>query len=668
LSKKKKDTVANVVTTSSPAQSTFLAQTINEALTILEEQSVDAQSPAGRIEPLPSLLSHCESLVELAATSSAPLRLLHSFTFVGEDICTALLAYVPSLRLVPHRSICDPDAARLEDADLLIEAARVTMGHLHESHEARGLRLVVHVDHQRRYAALPAGLNPAPVGETAGLILTCHPLLSYMEAKAAGALRFLPTTLEAFSERYLSFLSDHANLSTVSIEEITARPDRALGRIAVAFDLSLPAVVRDLDADSFDLPGRAEGGPMLRYGDGTPAIEEPLDTPAYAALCQRLGYDPGNLPPPQMEAAREQTTLRRPLPARRTDRTPSRLAGVLPLIARITDQDTSPDRYLLDAHALVERAEDCLGHPDGFYEALDRHLAQLSPREAALLLITCAAHHVASNESVHALSLLAEAEEAIGLEDRRIRLLAAELYLRLRKPDLALALMTADAVTGPFRLEPQQQAILTEAIKKHAPNAANEHGHSLLLTWLGAAPPRSLDRPRVMIEIGTTRERVPGQGSTLLCVELGIDFLTVDMDPRNSAVARRMFRRLGLPFRAVTAKGEDFLAAWDGPIDYCFLDAYDFDHGKHSELRQSRYETFLGSRIADEQCHQMHLDCAVSLVEKLSPDGVICFDDTWKDADGLWTAKGKTAMPYLLGNGFCVIEARNRAALLVRGD
>jgi uncharacterized coiled-coil protein SlyX len=178
-------------------------------------------------------------------------------------------------------------------------------------------------------------------------------------------------------------------------------------------------------------------------------------------------------------------------------------------------------------------------------------------------------------------------------------------------------------------------------------------------------------RRRMLIKIGTTRERVPGQGSTeklaRVCAAPGMEFITVDMDARNSAMALHMFRCLGLPFRAVTAKGEDFLAAWKGPVDYCFLDAYDFDHGQHSELRQSRYETFLGSRISDAQCHQMHLDCARSLAARLAGDGMICFDDTWTDAQDAWTAKGATAMPFLLEQGFRITDARNRAALLVRG-
>jgi hypothetical protein len=142
-------------------------------------------------------------------------------------------------------------------------------------------------------------------------------------------------------------------------------------------------------------------------------------------------------------------------------------------------------------------------------------------------------------------------------------------------------------------------------------------------------------------------------------------FVTVDMDPHNARMAQRVFENLSVDFEAVAAKGEDYLRQRTAPVDFAFLDAYDFDHGKHSELRQSRYTKYLGSRIDEEACHRMHLNCAQSLVRLLSPHGVICIDDTWLDG-GRWTAKGTLAMPYLLEHGFELIDARNRAALLRR--
>jgi hypothetical protein len=130
-------------------------------------------------------------------------------------------------------------------------------------------------------------------------------------------------------------------------------------------------------------------------------------------------------------------------------------------------------------------------------------------------------------------------------------------------------------------------------------------------------------------------------------------------------MANEMLSIFSDDFQALTAKGEDYLRDFKGQFDFVFLDAYDFDHGNHSELRQSRYKKFLGAPIDEAACHQMHLDCAQSVFEKLAPHGVVCIDDTWLE-NGHWVAKGTLAMPYLLENGFILLEARNRAALLTR--
>jgi hypothetical protein len=149
------------------------------------------------------------------------------------------------------------------------------------------------------------------------------------------------------------------------------------------------------------------------------------------------------------------------------------------------------------------------------------------------------------------------------------------------------------------------------------------------------------------------------------CARESFHFVTVDMDAANTEMAAAMFRSKNLDFDAVHSKGEDYLAAYTGRMDCVFLDAYDFDHGMHSERRQSRYEKFLGARIDEQQCHQMHLDCARSVADKLTPSGLVCVDDTWL-VDGGWTAKGTLALPYLLEHGFEFLDIRNKAALLGR--
>jgi len=260
--------------------------------------------------------------------------------------------------------------------------------------------------------------------------------------------------------------------------------------------------------------------------------------------------------------------------------------------------------------------------------------------------------------------------------------LVAELVRRygaLGHVDAALELALGQWLEG-GRAPALEPALARQLLAQHQrlsepARARAQHGHHVLLGYLEAHAPeleaRAKSRPRglTVIEIGSTREAIPGQGSTrqiaAFCLAHGLKFVTVDMDPHNSRMARETFAAMGAPFEAVTMKGEDYLRAHEEPLDVVFLDAYDFDHGRHSALRQSRYEKYIGSPIDDRQCHLMHLDCAQSIVAKLDADGVVCIDDTWLE-DGRWVAKGALAMPYLLDNGIVLLEARNHAALLGR--
>lgn len=223
-------------------------------------------------------------------------------------------------------------------------------------------------------------------------------------------------------------------------------------------------------------------------------------------------------------------------------------------------------------------------------------------------------------------------------------------------------------------LDNKYKSVIESNYKKirMAMDKSEQHGQDLLLTYLQnnlKTIKSNFSQPPVIIEIGTTREQVPGQGSTKqfaeFCKNNGFHFITVDMDPHNTQTAAKMFREMQTEFQAINMAGENYLREYDGFFDFVFLDAYDFDHGQHSEIRQQRYIKYMGGKIDESQCHKMHLDCAESIVKKLYKGGLVCFDDTWLE-DGKWTAKGTTAMPFLLDNGFYVLEKRNRAALLCR--
>lgn len=283
-----------------------------------------------------------------------------------------------------------------------------------------------------------------------------------------------------------------------------------------------------------------------------------------------------------------------------------------------------------------------------------------------------------SGDRVTALSYLNQARKAISTPSQEIVTAFVKRLIKFGKLNEAEEAFTQAALdgTGVLPLSEKEKAAIVKANKNiHQMLGKNvEHGHDLLLSafdrYLPSIAEIEKSRPLILVEVGTTREDVPGQGSTRkladFCKNLHMDFITVDMDPHNSSMAQRIFEELGAKnAKAVNMKGEDYLRDYSGGLDFVFLDAYDFDHGKHSELRQSRYQKFLGARIDESECHRMHLDCAESVAKKLSPFGLVCIDDTWLE-DGRWTAKGTLAVPYLLSNGFELLEVRNRAALLRR--
>lgn len=245
------------------------------------------------------------------------------------------------------------------------------------------------------------------------------------------------------------------------------------------------------------------------------------------------------------------------------------------------------------------------------------------------------------------------------------------LAVELNQLDLAVDIeMEYNSKTAPFSIDVNEKLLSQYKKIREVSFKQQQHGHDLLIDYIDKTISDNQGVGKVLVEIGTTRENIPGQGSTLylakLCKRKGIKFITVDMDPHNTRWANFLSKKYNLDFVAITKKGEDFLANDIEIFDFVFLDAYDFDHGKHSELRQKQYENNLGSRINEIECHKMHLECVKSIVNKIKDDGVVCIDDTWKNDEGKWVAKGTSAVPFLLDNEFNILEARNNAIILNR--
>lgn len=579
--------------------------------------------------PLPSLLERCEGVLEQKGSAGRSLL-----------ICTdGLDALRPEWWSAHTGGIGVQILSAAEDTD----AVAIQIEAFARSERRQG-----------RHALALAGLDMVPrllrLFDTVRL-LTWHPWSSFAVAPRA-------VTLEDHCRLTVSLLDRFEGVPTVKIEDFGPHPARQAAGIAATFGFALP----DRTASFRRVPDRLM--PPVDLEGGT----------SYRQLCARLDYDPAvvPLPPERSGAARRPLTLDalerrarqddggRPGPRARISWLRPRL-DMLGLPAPITDEAGLDE--------LVGLLDRCLEQTD-FREGIDPLVETLPPGMASLLLLLAAAHWTRMGESMIAMGLASEATDIAPAEMPVLHQLGASLYADLGQARHALHLSAGPLLVPGFLSDAHREALL-RLLYGESLKPGGEHGQDLLIAYLQTNPPGLVDgRKRRVVEIGTTREAVPGQGSTkqlaLLCAELGLDFVTVDMDPENGRRARQMLRRTGHSFKAMSGKGEEYLAQTDEPLDYVFLDAYDFDHGNHSEWRQSRYSQFLGDRISDAACHQMHLECAQALVKKLAPDGLICFDDTWRDEAGAWTAKGKTAMPYLLENGFEVIEARNRAALLRR--
>jgi hypothetical protein len=616
-----------------------------DALTILDTHCDTSDARVSLpSEPLPSMLERCEKALRKGKEAASGARVLYAFPGLPHLASEWWQGRVARVTCVSVGECVPSGSSGLGlsgDAKSRLTAAKIEDLQQEFSRMGRSLLLTA--------TAQDPGFPPLSDGRAA--LLVCHPMASYQACLAEG----LECYFADFCENLTRFLAAHQDLPLLRCEDVGA------GREGLA-DLCAP-----LQFTPADYSGQAEAFDPAE-DRRTFDCSDVLGSAAYGALCAQLGYAP--------ERA-ELFHRDRPvsgLPKQPLHRGEGQVALVSAFMERalaLFEKLAPRGAVCPDTALIMQKLDACFerGEQD-FLERFDETTDGLGPQTATLILLAAASHFSAKGQKVHGLSFVAEARHRIPSDARWLRVLVASLLFELNEKEQALTVLLEDAVLPDVPLGSGAEVLRSYLDDLGRDEKVKEHGHALLLDYLHQTPPLQNGRKPVLIEIGTTREMVPGQGSTqklaAFCAEYGMDFITVDMDERNSRMARRMFRRHGYDFQAVTAKGEDFLAQYEGPIDYVFLDAYDFDHGFHSEVRQGRYEKFLGARIDEIQCHQMHLECAETLVAKLAPDGVICFDDTWLDENEKWTAKGTTAMPYLLGNGFDLICARNRAALLCR--
>lgn len=195
--------------------------------------------------------------------------------------------------------------------------------------------------------------------------------------------------------------------------------------------------------------------------------------------------------------------------------------------------------------------------------------------------------------------------------------------------------------------------------------------HDILINYIENNFTKDFLKNKTLIEIGSTREIANSQNSSnyfiKFCKKYDMKLISVDMDPECSNNVIKMAESNNFDnVEVITKKGEYFLKDYKTPIDFIYLDAFDFWHSNHSSKRKESYKKNLGVELAQDDilCHKMHYDCAFHMINNdlITKNTIVCFDDILnREAT---KGKGVTAIPYLLNNNMKVIKYYGNGMIL----
>lgn len=193
-------------------------------------------------------------------------------------------------------------------------------------------------------------------------------------------------------------------------------------------------------------------------------------------------------------------------------------------------------------------------------------------------------------------------------------------------------------------------------------------GHSMILAFRTLIMEHLSDvKDKVLIEVGSER----GSGSTFQLANWAkrnhFGFISVDADANNSSGASEIVKKINPSFEAHHRLGEEFLGDYPhNNIGVLYLDAFDLvTDWPHIQSTVDSYAK-RNAEFTNEAAYKMHYDATINSYKKVVPGGFICFDDVWLDEQGNWQGKGKTAIPFLIDNGFKVVFYRPNSLLMQR--
>ncbi len=304
------------------SSATALVSTLDEALDLLRPYRTD--DPAGRTpaEPLPSLLDQCEAALATIA-GPPPLRSIHHMACTGGTLISRCLAALPNTVLlseidplsrmhmseVPHFSPTDllrgfRQSVRPVSEDDLIAIFAAAVETASQRLGAKGQHLIIR-DHAHSHFATDTNPDTRPtlhemlaaLGRVCSVVTVRHPLDSFLALLVPGWEKHLePPTLGEYARRYTLFLDRHAGLPIVTYEDFVADPDGKLQQLSALLDLPYhPLATQFIDAVTLTGDSGRTGSviaPRPRRPVPEAVEAQRQESPAYQALCARLGYTP----------------------------------------------------------------------------------------------------------------------------------------------------------------------------------------------------------------------------------------------------------------------------------------------------------------------------------------------------------------------------------------
>jgi glycosyltransferase involved in cell wall biosynthesis len=174
-----------------------------------------------------------------------------------------------------------------------------------------------------------------------------------------------------------------------------------------------------------------------------------------------------------------------------------------------------------------------------------------------------------------------------------------------------------------------------------------------------------------VLEIGSDRHEGSTEYFNNICQKNNVDFYSVDCEQGAYERAKSI-----VGTRAFKMKGEDFIKGLESDttlikFSFVFLDNFDFfipgvGDPKNLVDIENNYK-LLNMLFNNEESQKTHLLQAQLIQPYMMDDAIIGFDDTWQKPDGTFDGKGGTAVPWLLQNGYTILDEGRIGDVIVGG-